>query len=556
MPVIKREESPEAPIASIAPSAPIATTTVNRNLSGLPATADDGQDVKPTMAGPAKPYIVAPHERLALTVYHGSSPRGYSLAASSPSSTSGGVVVPRAPPFAPLPSHLGSAVATAGRVNKTSSVKRMDPYFDGIGHGGDDGAGFPPMMLHDENNQMVTIPQADINNLRFQIQLLQNSNAVCEAKVQQQHAAIRELITMNQNTHNKLEDVNLRLLSVEAAFSMSDLVKLPLKQVVRAQRDFRAHYDDRSRSPSPSDGKYRERGSAKKGRKKLEISVPIMYEAPIAGLPTPQTSFIEAPKITRTPNTPITPGRIGPPSGVRKTNTCINKRGIHNLNEMVPPVYAQFPLVPITDSEIVIFFFNSLARPIVSLRLYARGWGPAAICDMLNAHRVIEPEYLRNTVSVKCTTAIKLGRRRYGDDWEEYHRGEFKDMKDDRATDRVHLSEDELPYAQDFDIRALCNGLRKFPGENDGGIFTDCVKWCQANNSAHTLSNVWELAVELDAGNTPKRIVPEQPAENPATTPKKKEQLEGSNDNEDAGSMTSEDSVIGNNTETAQQDSF
>lgn len=223
---------------------------------------------------------------------------------------------------------------------------------------------------------------------------------------------------------------------------------------------------------------------------------------------------------------------------------------------MVPPAYAQFPLVPITDSEIVIFFFNSLARPVVSLRLYARGWGPAAICDMLNAHRVIEPEYLRNTVSVKCTTAIKLGRRRYGDQWEEYHRGEFKDMKDDRATDRVRLSEDELPYAQDFDIRALCNGLRKFPDENDGGIFTDCVKWCQANNSAHTLANVWELAVDLDAGTTPKRIVPEPAAENSTTTPKKNEQLARDNDNEDAQSVASEDSVIGNNTEAAQQNIF
>lgn len=124
MPVIKREESPEAPIASIAPSAPVETTTANCNLSGLPVAADNARDVKPTMPQPAKPYVVAPHERLALTAYHGSSPSKYSLAALSSSNASGGVVVPRAPPFAPLPSHLRSAVATAGRVNTTSLKKK------------------------------------------------------------------------------------------------------------------------------------------------------------------------------------------------------------------------------------------------------------------------------------------------------------------------------------------------------------------------------------------------------------------------------------------------
>jgi hypothetical protein len=101
----------------------------------------------------------------------------------------------------------------------------------------------------------------------------------------------------------------------------------------------------------------------------------------------------------------------------------------------------------------------------VSLRLYARGWGPAAICHAVNTHRVVEPEYLRNTCSVKCTTAIKKGRDRYGDEWESYNRAILSDKgtTDEKATDMIRLGSDELANASDFDVRALCNGLRMHP---------------------------------------------------------------------------------------------
>jgi hypothetical protein len=210
-----------------------------------------------------------------------------------------------------------------------------------------------------------------------------------------------------------------------------------------------------------------------------------------------------------TPKTPLTPGRIGPPTGSRKTSTCINKRGIHNLDKMVPPTFAQLPPLPITDTEIIVYFFNALARPIVSLRLYAREWGPSQICDALNSHRKVEPEYLRNTCSVKCTTAIKKGREKYGEEWETTNRTIFEDKVgcgDAKATDMVRLTPDELHLAVDFDIRALCNGLIKHPSDEDGGIFTRCVKWCQENDAAYKLSDVWELASDLDSNRTPKRV--------------------------------------------------
>jgi hypothetical protein len=99
---------------------------------------------------------------------------------------------------------------------------------------------------------------------------------------------------------------------------------------------------------------------------------------------------------------------------------------------MVPPSNAMIPFLPLTDTEIIVYFFNSLCRPIVSLRLYARGWGPAAISDAINSHRVVKPAYLRNTCSVKCTTAIKKGIEKYGEEWDVVTRAKFqvKDMTD------------------------------------------------------------------------------------------------------------------------------
>jgi hypothetical protein len=211
---------------------------------------------------------------------------------------------------------------------------------------------------------------------------------------------------------------------------------------------------------------------------------------------------------------------------------------------MVPPTNAQLPLLPLTDTEIIVYFFNSLCRPIVSLRLYARGWGPAAISDAINTHRIIEPEYLRNTCSVKCTTAIKKGVEKYGADWEVNHRAIFQNSttNDVKATDMIRLDEDELEHAVDFELRALCNGLRKHPGEDDAGIFTQCVKFCHDTGDDYKLSNVCELVAGWNAGRKPSRTVD-------ATQELKTEDESSSR----AQSEESHDSVIGNETEPSSQ---
>jgi hypothetical protein len=164
-------------------------------------------------------------------------------------------------------------------------------------------------------------------------------------------------------------------------------------------------------------------------------------------------------------------------------------------------------MVPLTDTEVIVYFFNSLSKPVVSLRLYARGWGPASIVQSLNDHREVEPPYLRNTCSVKCTTAIKNGRKLYGEDWEPEHRAVFAEADDCRATDLIRADEHETV---NYYIRALGDNLKQHPSGADAGIFTACVKYCIENQAAFTMSNVHELAVALHEGNIPEH--PSSPA--------------------------------------------
>lgn len=266
-----------------------------------------------------------------------------------------------------------------------------------------------------------------------------------------------------------------------------------------------------------------------KYRKKLEVKIPekLAGETSGVGLPTPILSvrlllsvYDFLPNATQalqtapalnavaqlptTPRTPYTPGRIGPPESYKKTATSLNKRTIHNLNKLVPPNDVKLPLVPLTDTEVIVYFFNSLSRPAVSLRLYARKWAPASIAQAINDHREVEPPYLRNTCSVKCTTAIKNGRTMYGDKWEDDQSVLFKDAPCCRATDLMRGEGDERV---DYYVRALCTNLKQHPEGDSAGIFTACVKYCVETNAPYTMSNVHELAFKLSRGE-----IPEHPA--------------------------------------------
>ncbi len=196
--------------------------------------------------------------------------------------------------------------------------------------------------------------------------------------------------------------------------------------------------------------------------------------------------------------TPLTPGRIGPVNSNRRGSTGVNKRMAHNLDKFMAPAHVRIPLVPLTDTEVLVFFFQSLARPIVALRMYARNWGPASIIDALSEHRIIQPPYLRNTCSVKCITAIRKGAEQFGEEWEAAHRIVFKDADDFKATDLIRQNDVESERTIDVDIRELCINLKKYPENNiTGGIFTRCVKHCMETNESWTTETVVKLAERL-----------------------------------------------------------
>jgi hypothetical protein len=173
---------------------------------------------------------------------------------------------------------------------------------------------------------------------------------------------------------------------------------------------------------------------------------------------------------------------------------------------MLPP-RAIIPNVPLTDTEVIVYFFQSLSRAPVALRLYARQWGPAGIVDVLNSHRNIEGGYLRNTCSVKCITSIRNGKEKHGDEWEDWFRNTIENADDVTATDMIQFDHDDLEGIVDYDIRELNKGLKKHPKEGvDGGIFTRCVKYCIENDVSYHLSNVHELALMLQSGLQPEML--------------------------------------------------
>ncbi|CAO2653646.1 Nn.00g030570.m01.CDS01 [Neocucurbitaria sp. VM-36] len=541
-PVIKREESPEASIMAIPPVS-TATSAVTASTASVSSTSDS-EDVKPPRT---KPYLVANPAQAAPSAYHGSSPSKYHFGGSTNTSSRPFDRTPFG--LARLPSRQTSAIAT-GSVNKaitttakhstlptlkritqllqnnvkdtTQENNKMDEH-----HGEETAIGddtnfpiLPPMIdLLEQDDATQSLPRGGFADVHTHLQVMQH--------VADQRQVISELITFNQNVHVLVQQLNDRMAKVESenSYLRSLLTSNASKEVPQLAPTIlptfpRRDTDGRSRSPSLTQPEHQEctdndeeSDSVKnaEARKQLGVQLPgMMFAPPLAvGLPTPLTKSAKnlsastlAP--SRAPKTAITPGRIGPVN-TKKSTTSITKRKIHNLNQIVPPPFVQIPIVPLTDTEIIVYFFQSLARPIVALRLYARNWGPASIIDVLNDHRVIDPPYLRNTCSVKCTTAIKKGNEKFGKEWEDTHRQVFRAASDVKATDMIHLSGDEVQHAVDYDLRSLTVGLRKHPQEGeDGGIFTRCVQYCEATGAAYTMVNVWELAADLQAGRIPK----------------------------------------------------
>lgn len=163
----------------------------------------------------------------------------------------------------------------------------------------------------------------------------------------------------------------------------------------------------------------------------------------------------------------------------------------------------KLPLVPLTDVELIVFFYNSTSRPIVSVRLYARG-GPNIIAQVINDHRVVNPDgYKRNTCSVHCNKAVKTFIRENGEETKKKISDFFEVAGDVEATDAIRHDESELSNTCDFAVLDLFKDLIKFPSDGQAGIFTDCIRWCQDNQVGAKMSQVHLIGEALMNGTDP-----------------------------------------------------
>lgn len=205
------------------------------------------------------------------------------------------------------------------------------------------------------------------------------------------------------------------------------------------------------------------------------------------------------------PPTPTTPGN----------RTVLYKKEKHDLTGKLPPANVKLPLVPLTDVELIVFFYNSTSRPIVSVRLYARG-GPNVIAQIINDHRIVRPDgYKRNTCSVHCNKAVKTFIGTCGEDSKKQMSDFFETAGDEEATDAIRHQKDEMNKTCDYAVLHLFQDLIKLPAAGYGGIFTECIRWCRDNQVDARLSQVHLIAEALIEGTDPreKLVVPTEKEE-------------------------------------------
>ncbi|KAF1965401.1 hypothetical protein BU23DRAFT_604241 [Bimuria novae-zelandiae CBS 107.79] len=208
-----------------------------------------------------------------------------------------------------------------------------------------------------------------------------------------------------------------------------------------------------------------------------------------ASAPNPSTALV-------IPTTPTTAG----------SRNALFKKDKHDLTGKLPPANTKLPLVPLTDVELIVFFYNSSSRPIIAVRLYARG-GPKVIAKVINEHRIVNPDgYKRNTCSVHCNKGVKSFISMHGEGWKKKVCEYFKTANDAQATDTIRHKTEELRDTCDFPVLGLFRDLIKMPGDDQAGIFTECVRWCKDNKVDAMVSDVHLIAEALNNGIDPHEL--------------------------------------------------
>ncbi|PVH92239.1 hypothetical protein DM02DRAFT_701043 [Periconia macrospinosa] len=253
-------------------------------------------------------------------------------------------------------------------------------------------------------------------------------------------------------------------------------------------------------------------------RRNLTISVPKfdpdgvgarIMATPISATPNTINGIIYRPTNSSTSSTTET-GEATPiatlltPFTARGAPTMMTRSPAHDLSSQLPPPNVFIPIMPLTDEEVIVFFYNSTIYPIVAMRLYGREWGPAKITEVINSHREVKPNgYIRNTCSVKITTALKRGMRMYGEEWKDRVGLYFRSIDDCEATDAMNLLRDKTHVRVDYPVLNMTKSLKNFPEGEAAGIFTKSLQWCAENNVNMLLSELHLVAIALDRGFDP-----------------------------------------------------
>ncbi|KAL5384900.1 hypothetical protein DPSP01_005006 [Paraphaeosphaeria sporulosa] len=203
------------------------------------------------------------------------------------------------------------------------------------------------------------------------------------------------------------------------------------------------------------------------------------------------------------PSVPRTPAKVPPTPVTPGSRTVLYKKDKHDLTTKLPLANLKLPLVPLTDVELIVFFYNSSSRPIVAVRLYARG-GPNNIAQIINEHRVVNPDgYKRNTCSVHCNKAVKTFIRDNGEDRKKQMSAFFEAAGDLEATNAIRHTESESDITCDFPMLGLFKDLIKLPSGAQAGIFTECARWCRDHHVDAMVSQAHLIAEALQNGTDP-----------------------------------------------------
>ncbi|KAF2450300.1 hypothetical protein P171DRAFT_516214 [Karstenula rhodostoma CBS 690.94] len=409
-------------------------------------------------------------------------------------------------------SHLAGPVAntsvantnTDANANTITSSQPKQRKMEGFWPGSDTENGFMPFMQPDLPtadpvefllSQGRLSAQADINKAMF-------------VAIEKMHSDLIRTSASNQILYEHVGSLKGRVESLEkdntqlrALIHSLHGAKRPVPKLSLAIG--KLDINEKSGLPTPSTGTLSGTTLAFPSRPTTGtgVSFPKSEISSSTGSSFAETTISSSDAVISAPRTPatITPTPVTPGS-----RTVLYKKDKHDLTSKLPPANLKLPLVPLTDVEIIVFFYNSSSRPIVAVRLYARG-GPNVIAQIINEHRVVNPDgYKRNTCSVHCNKAVKTFIRTNGEDRKKQISDFFEAAGDLEATDAIRHEESELSTTCDFPILGLFRDLIKLPSGGQAGIFTECARWCQENQIDAQVSQAHLIADALANGTDPR----------------------------------------------------